>query len=306
MVRDKIQIEKQKPGPTQRNGTIPRIAFAVVLYNMASQDSSTLQSLSVCLRSAVTFDYTVLVFDNSEVPIDAPNGIPNCLTIWCGYNRGLAGAYNDALAFSARHGAEVLVTLDQDSVVTPAYLSALAEGVATMREPVVVLCPKIRSHGRLTSPFVARPLKLRRYGLAGAGACAINSFSAYSVRFLQSIKGVDEFYWLDGLDYSTFARIHRAGKCMALLDVEVEHNLSLLSGGIGISRLRSTIFYEACYLLEYAGPLHWLTSLPRLLARGVRVAPHGASWRYLGVALRSTLSGGAAGMRRRLGRARAQ
>jgi GT2 family glycosyltransferase len=282
-----------------------RVVVAVVLYNINIDQSSTLLSLVSGLRSVPEFGCHVLVFDNSEQSShDVPKDLPNCTIVWSGQNRGLAKSYNDALAFCESHGAQVLVTLDQDSKVTTAYLEALVSGIDQMREPVVALCPKVVSRDRLISPFSVSRLGRRSYGGAGPGIAAINSFSAYSVGFLRSIGGFEEFYWLDGLDLSTYARIVRCGKSVGTIGAQVEHELSLLTGVVGAERLKNIAYYEASYLFQYGGALQAIVGMARLLARAIRVAPRGSRLRYLFYVAIAAVRGAIAGAYRRTSGAR--
>jgi GT2 family glycosyltransferase len=274
--------------------------FVVVIYNTRMSESVTLLSLAASLESVSDFNYRVLIFDNSSnSDHESLVSVKRCTIVWCGENRGLARAYNEGLAYSIRHGGEVLVTLDQDSTVSPEYLKALFEHRLSLRDPVVALCPTLVSGGRVISPYEVNVFGRRRYGRCGINPRALNSFSVYSVAFLKSIGGFEEFYTLDGLDFSTYARIAKLGKKVFVLPAVVNHELSLLSGRMDISRFTNMTYYEACSLAEYDGPLSAASGTARMLVRAVRNAPKGRHIRYLRSAAAAVVLGLAAGIGRR-------
>jgi glycosyltransferase involved in cell wall biosynthesis len=276
------------------------IVFAVVVYNIRPDQSSTLRTLANCLPRMQDCRWHVLIFDNSAHPVaDVPDDIVHCTAVWAGFNRGLAQAYNDALAFCTSRGAQVLVTLDQDSEIIPAYISALRKDSEHLHGSTVALCPEITSANRVISPFATGPLGRKRYGRTVDPPAAINSFSAYSVQSLVTLGGFEEFYWLDALDLSTYARLARGKMKVRVMDVRVEHNLSLLSGTVGAQRWKNIAYYEACFLFQYAGRMQAIAGLARLLARAVRIAPRGALVGYVNTAVSAILKGAVAGSRRR-------
>lgn len=162
-----------------------------------------------------------------------------------------------------------MVTLDQDSVVTKEYIDAVFEYMNLYVGKQITFCPQIYCGGRQISPFSFDATGSPRYGNAGQ-LYAINSFSIHSVSSLATLDIIDEFYWLDALDFVIFEKLHRAGITIVELPVQVQHNLSLLQGGVRQERLANIAFYEAAFLFEYCGPIRLLSGLVRLIARAVR------------------------------------
>jgi hypothetical protein len=284
----------------------PMIVFAVVLYQTRWADSATLQTLGACLSAFPELDWRVLLLDNSGPGYAAPLALADSgrldVQVFAS-NRGLAAAYNHALAHCRALNAACLVTLDQDSQVTPAYLRALVAGRRRLVGRTAALCPTVASGGRVVSPF-----RLNRFGLPQYGAqagiqveslSAINSFSAYAVDYLASHGGFDEYYWLDGLDFAVYAAMHCAGYHVEPLDCTVEHALSLVSGQVGQARMVNLMAYEAAFLFEYCRPLQIVGGMMRLLARALRPRRHGLSHAAVPPVLRATLRGALQGRRRR-------
>lgn len=278
------------------------VVFVIVTYKKDPESTLTLRSLADSLRQVPGLVYRVLVYDNSGVSNAAApsSSVPNCTIYSSCWNRGLAKPYNDALRYCESVRASVLVTLDQDSRVTPEYLALLKERRLHLGNPVVALCPCIVAHDRVISPVNVDWIGRRHFGCVGSGASAVNSFSAYSVKFLQSVGGFDEFYWLDALDLATYAGIARRGMAVELMGVKVHHDLSLLSGSISSVRLVNIVYYEACFLFEYARPLQVAFGIVRLVVRAARVAPAGRRLRGLLAAIHAITKGGLTGLSRRL------
>jgi GT2 family glycosyltransferase len=252
------------------------IHFAVVLYGVAIGESQTVSTLLPALRVLADFPAKVVLVDNTPGRTPGTTVWEEATLLTLGRNVGLAHAYNRVLAKAVADGASVLVTLDQDSDITLDYLRALQVQMgALLSGDGVCLCPDIVSNGRLISPYVHDRWGRPRFGsasAAGRSLHAINSFSAYSVFYLQRVGGFDEHYWLDALDLVTFQRIEREGLHVRSLGVTVQHSLSLVSGPVGAWRLENIARYDACYLFECCSPMHVAMGCARLLARAVQHA----------------------------------
>ena len=274
--------------------------FVVVIFGITPDQSQTVTSLRASLQGVPAERYRVLVVDNSLDKLACEHVLaPNVWHVVAGRNGGLAKAYNIALQKARVWGADVLVTLDQDSVVTTEYLRQLLCHAENIAGNVVAMCPGIRSAGRIVSPFGFSVFGWPRYGDAAPPLYAINSFSAYSVDYLCSVDGFDEYYWLDALDFSVFARIAEQGLQVHRLDVVVDHDLSLLSGKVSLARMINMAFFEACFLMEYAKASHLIGGWIRLVARALRVRRYGLGL-GAGVAMLSAAGRGAwIGVKRR-------
>lgn len=274
--------------------------FVVVIFGVTPDQSQTVTSLRACLRDLPAERYCVLVVDNSAGQLPAEHALaPNIFHVVAGHNGGLAKAYNIALKRARTLGADVLVTFDQDSVVTPEYIRQLLDHASALTGDLVAMCPGIRSAGRIVSPFGFSAFGWPRYGDVAPPLYAINSFSAYSVEYLCSVGGFDEHYWLDALDFSIFARIAERGLRVQRLETVVNHDLSLLSGAVSAWRMVNMAYFESCFLMEYVGAPHLVGGWVRLVARALRVRRYGLGFGAGAAMLSAAARGAWTGWKRR-------
>jgi GT2 family glycosyltransferase len=248
------------------------ITFVVVLYSIPIGLSTTVSTLLAAIKKFPDVEVNILVADNS--PDQSPFEViyaPNVCYLGFGKNLGIARAYNIALERAVSTNSLALITLDQDSHISVEYLGKVFSEMWLLDRNCVALCPRVRSGPRIISPFGFNWLGLPRYGGILAPECAINSYSVYSVKYLASVGGFDEYYWLDALDLSVFAKISRSGFVVRLLDVTVDHELSLVSGQMSKLRMINMARFEASFLVEYRGLLHVMSGIARLIARIIRV-----------------------------------
>ena len=277
------------------------VVFVIVVYKIKPSECIALSSLisSLCVNGVKSFK--ILILDNSPGS-DSIYKIESKFDYFAfGSNVGLAHAYNYALNYCKRIGAEFIVTLDQDSTVTLDYIDEIFKCVKIYAGKEVVLCPTIMCGNRQVSPFSYSPIGVPRYKISGE-LHAINSFSVYSVNTLISLKIIDEFYWLDALDFSIFENLHRNKIPVIPMHVQVQHDLSLLHEEIGRERLVNIALYEAAFLFEYCGPVRLLSGLLRLLFRVVRRVNYRNKIEDLCVVLQAIMIGSFRGLIRRLWR----
>lgn len=275
------------------------ILFAVVIYKKRLSDSATVRSLAECLKRFPQLDYRVLLMDNSEPGLNHAPQMENWEFHSFGANVGLPRAYNHALTRCDQLGADYLVTLDQDSVVTEEYLADVVSSLGSLNGATVALCPIIRSSGRVVSPYVFNRFGMPVYGARTGSLFAINSFAVYSTKYLRTVSGFDEYYWLDALDFSIFARINQQELQVQCLDVIVEHDLSLISGAMAEWRFANIVRFESIFLAEYCGPLHALTGFSRLLARVLLCRRYKLDMKCILPNVLRMIGGGFSGLRRR-------
>jgi GT2 family glycosyltransferase len=151
-------------------------------------------------------------------------------------NPGLAKPYNDALALAAEEGFDWLLTLDQDTHLPAEFLSSMVHAAQAHDEDreVAAVVPRIEDVGRLISPFYfARgfwPIVLpaTTSGIAPPHTSALNSASLLHVRSLLKLGGYDPNFPLHNSDTRLFQQLDKAGKRVAIADVTVSHELSIL------------------------------------------------------------------------------
>jgi GT2 family glycosyltransferase len=215
---------------------VNRIFAVLVLYKMAPATSPSYCALRQALasRPGLQARMDVLVVDNSPEAQRLPASSFGRY-VHDGTNPGLARRYNDALKQAVAAGATWLLLLDQDTGLTPAYfdqLEALAESLAG--DPHIVgILPRLVTGERLLSPHIPEfrrspyRLHLGVTGLLGGLIRGFNSGAMLRVAALQAIGGFPEQYWLDYLDHATFHRLQATGGEFYIMDVSLEHELSI-------------------------------------------------------------------------------
>ncbi|MFC7850187.1 glycosyltransferase [Arthrobacter sp. NPDC057388] len=155
----------------------------------------------------------VIIYDNGSSNRDeierVAAAIPNTAVIYSRTNDGIAAALNRLAEACLERGATHILTLDQDSVCSPAMVSGLApelgDGVG-MVTPYIVDRNKLtlEDYQRLTLPQVERYEQPARRGAITSGAMV--SLDAWA-----RIGGFDELFFIDYVDYDFNKRLMDAG-----------------------------------------------------------------------------------------------
>lgn len=277
----------------------PRMVAVVVLYRVPAQESITLQTLRDARANSpdTATALEVVVWDNTPGERTAPaDGVAH---FWHDpSNPGLAAAYNNALQYARERGAAWLVTLDQDTHITPEYLEELL--AATQHTAAAAVLPRLMWNGRLLSPFRPRtqgpalPLEGSLTGETRKYLQAFNSGAAFSVLALTQVGGFDRNFPLDYLDHSTFARLHRNGASLYLLRATLEHALSSQTPGplhpSALERERSVLAAERRFVRMHGTPAEQRMYPVRMLRRVASVLVHRRDLRLATLIMR-TLAG---------------
>ena len=277
------------------------IVFVIVIYCIEINNCTTFLSLKESINRGNFSQYKIIIVDNT--PNKLKNTIELCENIVYminGKNTGLPFSYNLAIKYAKKIAGKFLVTLDQDSIVTLDYLTAVFSNVNRLADKYVALCPIIKSSDRIVSPFCFNKLGFPAYGKINKSLFGINSFSVYLVKYIVDCGGFDEFYWLDALDLCIYAKIKQKKYSAILLDVEVSHDLSLLSGKISQWRLLNMAKYEACFLFEYCEFIHIITGLFRLFGRSIKVGANIYGIKYIFLVIYFVLIGSWRGILRKI------
>lgn len=212
-----------------------RILAIMVLYKSAPEESSAFRSLRdlLALDSAAQQRFACLLYDNSPEPHRVPDSGFPCTYVHDGSNPGLARAYNTGLRRAAETGAQWLMLLDQDTVLTPEYMGELLAALdAHHADPrLTAIAPRLYGQGRVLSPH----LSLTKYdefpshlhGLMTGFLYVFNSGALLRVADLQRIGGFDENFPLDYLDHATFHQLQAGGGRVFVLRAALPHELSL-------------------------------------------------------------------------------
>lgn len=229
---------------------------------MTASESSTVISLNELLTSeAFPEIQKVLIFDNSESST-RPEGLDNRFAYHHSKtNVGLAKAYNYALK-NIGYQSEWLVTFDQDTFITEDYLTELVEHRDSSPD-IVLLAPLVKDQNQQISPVFSdslRPLHKnlpKKDQLYSQMVMVINSGATIRVSFMREIGGYNLDFPLDYLDHWLCWKIFKEKKEIFILNVTLQHELSVLNYAdqMNISRYKSILQAEARYYSRYASDL---------------------------------------------------
>jgi len=237
-----------------------KVMAVIVLYRVAPQDAPAFRSV-MAARKAVNSelaDVWVLLWDNSPAA-GAGEDLPEGVSYFADEsNSGLATAYNRALEWAGLHGAEWLLTLDQDTAVPADFFVRMAGATraSTRYAGIGAIVPQIAAAGRQLSPnwfqFGAIP---RWYGTGYVGVpsepvFAFNSGAMLRVAALKQVGGYDPRFWLDDSDAMIFSKLHEHGKRVYVAgDIQVEHEFSMkdMQGRMSAARYRNALLAETAF-----------------------------------------------------------
>ena len=184
----------------------PAITAVVVLYERPPAESESLSSFIHILQqdAALAAKFRIIVYDNSSAP--HAGSLPQPCPIeylYASQNGGLAPAYNYALRSAQEAHSTWLLLLDQDTTLTPEYVTELVSWTQSLacREDVAAIVPKLEARGIIYSPvsdflYQMRHQFSRRHhverGESGVHArrlTAYNSGAAIRVNVLRAIGG---------------------------------------------------------------------------------------------------------------------
>ena len=138
-------------------------------------------------------------------------------------NAGIARSLNDGLAFAVEHGADWLLTVDQDTTLPAGYVDALLAVVNAHHE---------RGHRRIgvigaeTIGDAAGDLHYPTREVDGLLTTqeVFQTGALWSVEALQLVGGFDEHFGIDAVDAAACLRLREAGFAVALAPrVRLEH-----------------------------------------------------------------------------------
>ncbi|MDX2022363.1 MAG: hypothetical protein SF187_19160 [Deltaproteobacteria bacterium] len=199
----------------------------------------------------------LIVYDNSPQPL--PAGTVEALEHYHHdpLNGGLVSAYNFALGFCEERSIEWLLLLDQDSSIPQDYLLQFNKCLSSATSDCVAFVPKVRIKGRISSPkrfIFSRP----RLNVAASSSgpvreeiVAINSGMFVRVGHLRQRGGYPKHYRLDAVDFWFCADAYASGKHLFILDVVVEHTLSIRDmASVSLERWESIASSDADFTIE--------------------------------------------------------
>lgn len=281
----------------------PLIQCVVVLYKCTLSESRTVQSLRECCQEDqdIAEQISILFYDNSPDAQEFDAAAWPSMRIVYQHpveNGGLVVAYNQALAVAREQHIDWLLLLDQDTVLYPAFFHALFAATTNPPAEICAIVPKLVQEGKLITPQVVRFFQ-NRYLPAGFSGVyptkitAMNSAACLRVRAIVDIGGFPVKYWLDYLDHVVFHWLQAAGGKVLILDVAIEHRLSLknMEAEMSLSRYANVLAAEWMFVRETrsgGGPLtHRLRLIKRALVYAITIKNKAYTWQTLRAAMQA-------------------
>jgi hypothetical protein len=228
------------------------VQIVLVLYNIDLEDSETY--LSFCQnKDSLTISYHLIVYNNSR---------DRCVkqgdwyeVINAEQNDMLYGAYNYALNKAHKNNTSWLMLLDQDTKLSDSYFKSLSVALSQdFIHDYVAIVPILKMGSRHLSPatykknlgpfWCNRPICDTKY-TENEIVSAFNTTSVICVDDLINIGGFTSLYPLDMLDFWYFYQFYLQNKKVYVLDVVLQHSLSLLEKNNGMSIIRYKNFLVA-------------------------------------------------------------
>ncbi len=237
------------------------ITIIVVFYKQKIEESKTFQTLKQTLFSKKDSLQTIniILYDNSpekqEFHPHQYDGI-HISYIHDPRNLGIATAYNFAWSQGNENGSKWLLLLDHDTQLTNAFIHSLLN-TPELSHNVAAVVPKIISENIMISPVFTdsfRPLKEERpnEGLQEKRIMAINSGALIRMEFLNEIGGFNVNFPLDYLDHWLFHEIYATGHMVWVLDVTLDHELSVMDySRVSLRRYQSILDSEINFYKNY-------------------------------------------------------
>jgi GT2 family glycosyltransferase len=233
--------------------------IVIVFFNQRIEASKTFQTLMIDSQEFISEDISIILYDNSPNPQEFDQKRYEDINISYKHdprNLGIATAYNYAWSIAKSNGSEWLVLFDHDTEVTRQYVQRMLE-VKEVDRDIAAVVPIISCEGTVISPVFSdtlRPLQQERpkAGVQQKPVMAINSGSLIKVSFLDQINGFNEGFALDYLDHWIFYEIYSKGYKVQVLDVILEHELSVMDyRRVSVNRYKSIIDSESYFYQHY-------------------------------------------------------
>jgi len=186
----------------------------------------------------IEYLFEVLIYDNSLKKTSLPDTISIPFTyVHDPSNNGLVGAYNLALKKSINCRSDWLLLLDQDTTLNSEYLESICAIIYQNKKDLncAAIVPKLKEKNRIISPVrVMRwgrlvPVDKQFCGVAPWEVSALNSTSLLRISAIRTIGGFHPEFWLDYQDHWIFNRLSFYDFKIFVLDIVLEHQLSVKS-----------------------------------------------------------------------------
>ncbi|MGX7264459.1 glycosyltransferase [Enterococcus crotali] len=231
-----------------------KLVITIVMYQTAFSQTPSYDHLKKIMMDQQSV--YLLVYDNSKIAQeDALFQRENVRYIHDETNPGLAEAYNTGSRYLQELQGDLLLLLDQDTLLDEAYLKTLL--ALEIEGGIGAYVPIINSHGRQISPvfadrYIGGKSALPKPGVYSQRIMSINSGTAIPQETIKSIGQFNPDFPLDFLDHWVFWQIHQLNKKICVLDHHVMHDLSVLDyRTINSKRYDSIIQGETLFYQKY-------------------------------------------------------
>lgn len=243
-----------------------KVTIVVVLYKQKVEESTTFQTLkeTLFMNNGGLKDVTLILYDNSPEKQEfqpSPFEGVSIFYVHDSRNLGVAAAYNYAFATAIENGSEWLLLFDDDTELTLEYVEQVMN-LDEKNNHIVAVVPKIKNENQMISPVYSNPLRPLQGERPAAGiqvnpVMAFNSGSLIRVSFLHEIGGFNEEFPLDYLDHWLYHEIYSRGYQVWVLDVYLEHELSVMDySRVSLTRYKSILESENKYFKKYQQNLY--------------------------------------------------
>jgi hypothetical protein len=236
-----------------------KTTLVVVLYKVTAENSRTFRSLMNALNGKKVEDLSIIFYDNSperqNIDIGSYKNV-NTSYMHDPRNHGIATAYNYAFGEAEKSGSKWLLLFDHDTEITREYVETIMN-LDEKEKVIAAIVPKIYCEGQMISPVYShslRPLQVDQPvpGIQEKPVMAINSGTLINVDFLNEIGGFNEDFPLDYLDHWVFHEIYAKKYKVRLLNVSLEHELSVMDySRVSLPRYKSILESEIKFFKNY-------------------------------------------------------
>lgn len=183
---------------------------------------------------------SLLIYDNSPTTIsnnfNFPEGVEYVNNV---LNGGTRSAYKYALDLANREGIQWVLLLDQDTCLPNNFFTKVADSINfCLNEGVEVLLPRAIDGDIEISPSyisvfgsikkISNTAELE-FSTFKKYICGIASGSIIKVAALNSLPAMPPILWLDYVDHWIFLSLNKLGVKFSIIDVVLEHQLSILN-----------------------------------------------------------------------------
>ena len=286
--------------------TTQRLVIVVVVYRRSWRDVTSGKYLIEQLNNRFNSKSDekpfqiekLIVYDNSPTQMAMPSYIDKRIDYKHNPdNGGTRAAYDYALSMSLMVGGDWILLLDQDTFLPDNFLISVKKSItANILNEVDVFFPWITDGGHFISPsYISLSGSIAPYNKKTSmhsflikGITGIASGSIIRTSALTSLPPLPSELWLDFVDHWIFNQLKLNGKKYFVLDVTLQHELSIMNmAAVSSQRQFSLLDGERIFVASLGGtarfvyPFRLLLRLVRLVMVSPQTAMNMVNWLWL-------------------------